>query len=144
MRGRLLAQLRRITEPIDTPRGVTIIVADSEFAGGALSAGALVTMEKVAQILAPTSLKVTVGGYSDNASGETQSRDRAEAVRDALVTGGLKPNAVAAYGFGRIRPTTSNATEAGRSANRRVEIVIAGGEIGDSPLWDHSYSLTSR
>ena len=119
-------------------------MADSEFAGGALTANAGVTLEKVGQILAGTSLKVTVGGYSDGPSGETQSRERAEAVRAALVNGGLKPDVVAAYGFGKIRPTTSNATEAGRIANRRVEVVIAGGQIGSSPLWDHSYSLTSR
>jgi outer membrane protein OmpA-like peptidoglycan-associated protein len=128
---------------MDTPRGVTLVVPDNEFAGGSLSGGLQVTLMKVAEILAPTGLKVTVGGYSDGDSGEALSRQRAEAVRDALVGGGLKQD-VEAYGFGKIRPTTSNATEAGRIANRRVEIVITGAPIGEEPLWDHSYQITSH
>jgi outer membrane protein OmpA-like peptidoglycan-associated protein len=143
-RARLLAQLKKVAEPLDTPRGISIVIPDSEFAAGSLTADQQITLTKVAEIIAPVGLKVTVGGYSDSEAGETLSRQRAEAVRDALVDGGLKRGVVEAYGFGKIRPTTSNATEAGRIANRRVEILITGVPIGEEPLWDHSYPLTSH
>jgi flagellar motor protein MotB len=69
---------------------------------------------------------------------------RAESVRKALVAGGLGTDFVAARGLASTRPTSANATEAGRTANRRVEIVIAGGAIGETPLWDRAYPITRR
>jgi outer membrane protein OmpA-like peptidoglycan-associated protein len=142
-RARLLAQLKGVTETTDTPRGLVIVIHDSEFSGGNLSAG-LEMLSRVAQILAPTGLKVTVEGNSDSSATEAISMRRAESVRDALVNGGLRMNSVTARGLGTTRPTTSNSTEAGKAANRRVELVISGGQIGDVPLWDRSYSLSSR
>jgi hypothetical protein len=49
-----------------------------------------------------------------------------------------------AQGFGATRLLTSTATESGRLANRRVEIIISGAPLGERPFWDHTYSLTSR
>jgi flagellar motor protein MotB len=143
MRGRLLAQLKSIVATNDTPRGLVIVIPDRDFNGGNLTSG-LGELARVARVLAPTGLNVTVEGNVDSSSAETLSWTRAESVRDALVNGGLRMNSIAARGLGNTRPTTSNSTEAGRIANRRVEIVISGGKIGDSPLWDRSYSLSSR
>jgi outer membrane protein OmpA-like peptidoglycan-associated protein len=120
------------------------VIPDGEFNGGNLSSTSLDALSRVAQIIAPAGLKVTVEGNVDSSSADGLSWKRAESVRDALVTGGLRMNSVVARGLGNSRPTTSNATEAGRIANRRVEIVISGGQIGDSPLWNRSYSLSSR
>ena len=50
----------------------------------------------------------------------------------------------AARGLGASRPLTSNGTESGRIANRRVEIVISGDAIGSIPFWDHTYSISQR
>jgi flagellar motor protein MotB len=142
-RARLLSQLKSVVETTDTPRGLVVVVPDSQFSGGNLSAG-LGMLSRVAQILAPTGLNVTVEGNTDNPTTDALSWKRAESVRDALVNGGMRMNSIVARGLGNTRPTGSNSTEAGRLANRRVEIVISGGQIGDSPLWDRSYSLSSR
>jgi hypothetical protein len=56
----------------------------------------------------------------------------------------MRMNSIVARSLGSSHPTTSNATEAGRIANRRVEIIISGGQIGDSPLWNRAYSISSR
>jgi outer membrane protein OmpA-like peptidoglycan-associated protein len=144
MRLRLLAQLRGVAETRDTPRGLVLVIGDAEFRGANLSSGALAELTRIAQIVAPTGLQVTVEGNSDSSAGQELSERRAEAVRDALVNGGLRMSSITARGLGNTRPTTSNATEAGRIANRRVEIAISGGQIGDTPLWDRSYSLSSR
>lgn len=87
---------------------------------------------------------MNVEGHVETASAEALSWRRAEAVRDALINGGVKMNSVFAKGLGNTKPTTSNATESGRIANRRVEVVISGGRIGDAPLWDRSYGVSSR
>lgn len=142
-RARILNQLKAVTETTDTPRGLVIVVPDSDFSGGNLRTG-LEVLSRIAQILAPTSLRVTVEGNTDSSATEALSQSRAESVRDALVNGGLRMNSIVARGLGNSRPTTSNATEAGRIANRRVEIVVTGGQIGDVPLWDRSYSLSRR
>ncbi len=53
------------------------------------------------------------------------STDRAVAVLHVLADGhGLDPERLAATGYGEYRPRADNATEEGRSKNRRVELVI--------------------
>jgi OOP family OmpA-OmpF porin len=52
----------------------------------------------------------------------TLSRDRANSVKTYLVNAGIASNRVATTAYGESRPIASNATEAGRSQNRRVEI----------------------
>lgn len=143
-RARLMAQLKSVMETRDTPRGLVIVLPDSDFTGGNLTSGPVNSLVRVAEILASTGLRISVEGNSDSTSAEALAGQRAESVRDALVNSGLRSNMVATRDLGNTRLTTSNATEAGRIENRRVEIVISGGQIGDSPLWDRSYSLSSR
>ena len=57
-----------------------------------------------------------------DALNRTKSHD---AVREYLVARGIDGARVEARGFGSERPIASNATDAGREKNRRVEFVIA-------------------
>jgi outer membrane protein OmpA-like peptidoglycan-associated protein len=71
---------------------------------------------------------VDIVGHTD-ATGETAynqqlSEGRARAVADYLISRGVNPSRVAAYGQGETQPVASNETEAGRQANRRVELLI--------------------
>jgi outer membrane protein OmpA-like peptidoglycan-associated protein len=52
------------------------------------------------------------------------SQKRAESVRAYLLKKGLKENQIEAKGYGSEKPVADNSTEAGRSKNRRVEIVL--------------------
>lgn len=74
-------------------------------------------------------LKLTIEGHTDNsgdaARNKTLSQQRADAVMAALVTGGIDPARLKAIGVGAAKPIADNAAEAGRSKNRRVELVKA-------------------
>jgi outer membrane protein OmpA-like peptidoglycan-associated protein len=52
------------------------------------------------------------------------SEARAGAVSQYLISRGVNPARVRAYGVGETQPVASNDSEAGRQANRRVEILI--------------------
>jgi flagellar motor protein MotB len=144
LRMRLMAQLKNGMDTRDTPRGLVVIIPDAAFSGTAPIPATVDELTRIARIVAPLGLRVAVEGNTDSSSTESLAWRRAEAVHEALLSGGLPANTITARGFGNARPTTSNGTEAGRLQNRRVEIVISGGPIGDSPLWDRSYSLSSR
>ena len=73
-------------------------------------------------------LKVGVYGHTDtngtDALNIPLSEKRANAVRQYLIKKGLTVNRVEAKGYGSSKPIADNTTEAGRSKNRRVEIVL--------------------
>jgi chemotaxis protein MotB len=94
---------------------------------------------KLAPKLAPYQQnKLVVNGYTDNApispalkrqgvtSNEVLSQKRAEAVMQYLISAGVKPDMIAARGFGAADPIASNNTAQGRAQNRRVEVTLAG------------------
>jgi chemotaxis protein MotB len=92
----------------------------------------------LASKLAPSQQnKLLVSGYTDNtpigaglsrqgiSSNEMLSQRRADSVMQYLTSQGVKPDMVAAKGFGATNPVASNSTEKGRAENRRVELSLA-------------------
>ncbi|MFB0713863.1 OmpA family protein [Buttiauxella noackiae] len=72
---------------------------------------------------------IVVSGHTDNTgddkSNQVLSLKRAESVRDWMRdTGDVPESCFAVQGYGESRPLQSNDTEAGRAANRRVEISL--------------------
>ncbi|MEM8656678.1 MAG: OmpA family protein, partial [Pseudomonadota bacterium] len=71
---------------------------------------------------------VQVIGHTDNTGtrrfNQGLSIDRANAVRNVLVQGGVNGGRIRTIGRGENQPIASNGTVDGRQANRRVEIVI--------------------
>ena len=69
-----------------------------------------------------------IEGYTDSSGNEAKnkelSKDRAYAVRRALIAAGVKKRMVRAYGRGSANPVADNATKEGRAQNRRIEAVI--------------------
>jgi outer membrane protein OmpA-like peptidoglycan-associated protein len=89
----------------------------------------LPTIEQVAEVLAANPVwPVQVIGHTDSVGSATYNRElslaRADAVRDALAVYGVDPARIRVEGRGEFEPRASNETEAGRAANRRVEILI--------------------
>jgi outer membrane protein OmpA-like peptidoglycan-associated protein len=124
--------------PTLSPRGLVITVGDASFVNGTTAAGAH-TLTKVATRdlgrLTPAvaeyeNYHVIVEGHSDSTArgekGDALADARAQAVREALVNGGLDAGRVETRAMGHAQPVASNATVAGRRANRRVEIVVVG------------------
>lgn len=74
------------------------------------------------------SLQIEIAGHTDNIGGAKQnkllSQRRADAVRDHLIGRGIKAERMISVGYGDVHPIDTNATEAGRERNRRVEFTI--------------------
>jgi outer membrane protein OmpA-like peptidoglycan-associated protein len=91
----------------------------------------LPTLDRLAELLAARAdLKAKIGGHTDSSGNpqinEVLSRQRAEAVMQALIDRGVDPNRLSTEGFGADRPIADNATDRGRRQNRRVEVVMIG------------------
>jgi outer membrane protein OmpA-like peptidoglycan-associated protein len=71
-----------------------------------------------------------VEAHTDNVSSEATnlalSRARAEAVREALVGAGVRPERLLAQGFGSLQPVADNDNAEDRARNRRIEFRVAG------------------
>jgi OOP family OmpA-OmpF porin len=69
-----------------------------------------------------------VVGHTDtdgeDASNQTLSEKRAQAVADYLVKAGLPADRFTATGYGSTQPVASNDTDEGRAQNRRIEFVV--------------------
>ena len=71
---------------------------------------------------------VELQGNTDSVGSDAYNKalaeKRANAVSDYLKSKGINPNRLKTLSLGKSKPTASNATEAGRSQNRRVDLVI--------------------
>lgn len=72
--------------------------------------------------------KYVIEGHTDNRGGEAfnqvLSEKRAASVRKWLMEHGVAGERLTAKGFGQSRPSMPNDSEAGRAANRRVEVAV--------------------
>ncbi|MFD4560515.1 OmpA family protein [Streptomyces sp. NPDC058469] len=114
----------------DTPTEVTYeLSAEVLFAkdSSRLSSSAQSRITAIAAEIKQKAVKsVRVFGFTDNlgssAHGDVLSQQRADAVRAVLADELPSTVTFEARGFGERRPVAPNTTEAGRRANRRVEI----------------------
>lgn len=79
---------------------------------------------------------IIVRGHTDSvgseATNQSLSENRALAVKTILVEQGVNTDRVLTMGYGETEPVSDNDTDAGRQANRRVEISIAKPETAKS------------
>jgi outer membrane protein OmpA-like peptidoglycan-associated protein len=73
-------------------------------------------------------LKVGVYGHTDNVgdpqSNQRLSEDRANSVKNYLISKGLVTERIESKGLGQNTPIAPNTTATGRAQNRRVQIVL--------------------
>jgi len=87
-------------------------------------------MKKVQQGLALfPDASISIEGHTDaNGSDSTNlilSQDRADAVRQYLVSNfAMNPEKITSVGYGEARPVATNETAAGRTRNRRIDLII--------------------
>jgi len=86
-------------------------------------------LEKLVKLLqANPSLRIELGGHTDNVGADaanlTLSDQRANAVRDFVVSKGIDAARITAKGYGETRPVATNDTEEGRALNRRTEVTV--------------------
>ncbi len=111
----------------DTGRGILYgITFDTGLA--TIRPDAFPTLDVLAkQLRADPQLRLTIEGHTDDVGSEEANlklaRQRAEAVRQSLIARyGIDGRRLLAVGRGEAQPLAPNDTQAGRAANRRVEI----------------------
>lgn len=137
LRQQLLQQFNMILETRDTARGLIVNMSDVLFdtAKYTLRPGAREKLARVAGIvLSHPGLRIEVEGHTDSVGSDEYNQrlsdQRANAVREYLVSQGLRSDMLTAKGFGETTPVTTNDTASGRQQNRRVELVVSGEVIG--------------
>ncbi|GAB3962809.1 hypothetical protein GCM10028805_64670 [Spirosoma harenae] len=97
-----------------------------------LTAGSAAYLDTVASVLNKfPALKLEIGGHTDNVGtahdNQILSENRARAVRNQLVGhGNVVDKRLTFRGYGESKPVATNATDAGRLLNRRVEMQFIG------------------
>jgi outer membrane protein OmpA-like peptidoglycan-associated protein len=137
LRAQILRQLNDILQTTDTPRGLVVNMADVLFETNkyALSQDAKLKLAKLTGIIqAHPGLNLAIEGYTDTTGTPDYnlklSQQRADTVRDFLISQGLSADTITSKGLGQADPVADNSTAAGRKQNRRVEIIVSGEVIG--------------
>ena len=126
----LKAQLSELAAK-QSERGLVVTLGDIlfDFNGTTLKPGGHKQVGRLAEVLQKAAdRKVTVEGHTDSvgsdAYNQNLSQQRADVVRQALIAQGVDKDRVSSVGLGEGYPVATNATDAGRQQNRRVEIII--------------------
>ncbi len=113
------------------PRGVKLTLENLRFVAdqAVLLPGEDTRLATISDLLktVPTRNLLVIGHTANVGTQESQDQlsvDRALAIVEKLKAAGIPPQRLLYEGRGGREPVTSNATEAGRAQNRRVEIVI--------------------
>lgn len=137
LREQLLQQFNAVLPTRETPRGLVVNMQDVLFdtAKYTLKEPAREALAKISGIvISHPGLNLQVEGYTDSTGSEQfnqkLSEQRANAVRDFLLSQGVNTQNMTAVGYGENYPVASNDTAQGRKLNRRVELVVSGEVIG--------------
>jgi outer membrane protein OmpA-like peptidoglycan-associated protein len=134
--GDLLVRLQAIEQSARVEaRGIVLTLPGSVYFDTGRSdvkKGAAERIARIAEALAGAAdRKILVEGHTDStgstATNEKLSALRAEAVKAILVAHGVSPDRIETQGYAATKPVASNETSAGRSQNRRVELIVQGG-----------------
>ncbi len=130
-RAQKLEQVLGEYQAEETSRGTLLIINDLLFASGGtkLEAESANRLQPLLQyLLSNPKREIIIEGHTDSVGpanvNKRLSLQRAEIVKEYLMTHGIAENRIEARGFGEEVPVATNTTNAGRKLNRRVEIVI--------------------
>lgn len=83
-------------------------------------------LNRLVELVTKYDLQVYITGHTDNEGSEADnlklSKNRANAVRDYLISKGCNSEKVKAEGYGEKKPISTNNTAIGKQLNRRVEV----------------------
>ncbi len=99
-----------------------------DFGKATIRARSLPYLNNVVELLTKKGISLKLAGHTDNVGSDAAnlnlSRNRANAVRDYLISQGANGSKIEATGYGESQPSSSNKTAEGRQQNRRVEFTI--------------------
>lgn len=116
---------------IEYDPGTTFLFTNLQFetAKADLKASSYSHLKNLVEILKrKKDLKIRIDGHTDSdgeeSANQTLSQQRAESVRNYLISQGIDASRMVAKGFGESKPVADNATPQGKAKNRRTEISI--------------------
>mgnify|MGYP001767179235 CR=1 FL=1 len=138
--ARLGGALDKVASTTKTARGMVVNLEGISFDTGkaTLKPDTRVTIGKLAGILLMIpELNIRIEGYTDStgqaATNMKLSTERAKNVFGLLREQGIDEARMAYEGYGAENPIAANDTAEGRAKNRRVEIIVAEGQIQAAP-----------
>lgn len=124
----------KVTERVIVTEADRKVVADAinnlefDFNKATIRAKSYPTLNRVAALLIEKDFSLKLAGHTDNKGSDAYnlklSKDRAEAIKSYLVSQGANASRIEAVGYGESQPIATNATDAGRQKNRRVEFTL--------------------
>jgi outer membrane protein OmpA-like peptidoglycan-associated protein len=126
----MLAQARQLAKEAELCQTVTLTGGvHFAFDSAELTAAGKAVLDKhIGNLKANPNMKVELAGHTCSIGSEAYnqglSERRAQSVYNYLVANGIDAGRMTTVGYGETRPIASNATEEGRSLNRRVEVII--------------------
>ncbi len=136
LESRLSGALSEVAQISQSARGVVVNLPDILFDTNkaTLKQNAQVALAKLAGIVSLfPNINLRIEGHTDSTGGDAinvpLSRERAQSVMDFLNSQGVASTRMKAEGYAARIPVADNSTPAGRSKNRRVEIILAEGVI---------------
>ncbi len=112
-------------------KGATVVLKNLFFQTDSytINPKSYVELDKVIEFLKTNpSVDVEVAGHTDSIGSYSYnmelSKNRAKAVADYLINGGISPDRIKYKGYGYTEPVAENTTAEGRQKNRRTEIVV--------------------
>lgn len=118
--------------PQEQSLNLIVALAPIQFESGSaqLTPDSELTLDQVIAALENNDAEVAVEGHTDaqgdDAFNLALSQDRARAVVNYLVAGGIAEDRLTPEGFGETEPIADNETEEGRAENRRIEFEVIG------------------
>ncbi|MFD1816117.1 Outer membrane protein OmpA [Pseudarcicella hirudinis] len=118
-----------VVTPIEAGAKITMNNIFFEFGKALLRSESYPELNRIADFLKTnTKIIIEIGGHTDNVGTDEVnnklSQERAEVVRNYLLTKNIKPERISAKGYGKTQPKVSNDTPEGQQINRRVEFSI--------------------
>lgn len=131
MRGRYLELDDRDLSMVPLVKGNTATINNLFFDLGkaTLKPESEPELKRILQVMKENvALVIEISGHTDNTGSDEinnkLSLERANAVKENLLKGGINQSRIRTKGYGKSKPKADNATEEGRQINRRVEIEI--------------------
>lgn len=111
------------------PRAFSLRELNFPTGAATLSAEGSATATALAALLNQyATARIRIVGHTDNVGVESAnqklSMDRAEALKQSLIGQGIAPDRIETAGMGSVQPVADNASEDGRSQNRRIDIEV--------------------
>jgi outer membrane protein OmpA-like peptidoglycan-associated protein len=100
-----------------------------DFGKSTLREESVIMLNKIARLLVLVpEIEIDLSAHTDHIgsvkANQTLSENRAESVKNYLISKKVNNTQIEAHGYGELKPVASNSTEVGRQQNRRVEFKV--------------------